>query len=201
MTSSTGLRERKKAATREALHRAAVRLAAELGVEHVTVEAIADAAAVSRRTFSNYFASKEQALLYTDQARLTRLIESVRARPTDEPPWTALTRAAEAWGAEIADENLRRTARYRELRRHPALLAEQAALYAAAERELTTVIADRIAGARADAADPAALRARLLAANFMTTLRVAAQTWLEQPARLLPDLIREALAQTAERFC
>jgi AcrR family transcriptional regulator len=62
VTSPVGLRERKKTATRQALHEAAVRLAVERGVDNVTIEAIADAASVSRRTFSNYFAGKEQAL-------------------------------------------------------------------------------------------------------------------------------------------
>ena len=38
-------------------------MAIERGLTEVTVEAIVDAAEVSRRTFSNYFANKEDALL------------------------------------------------------------------------------------------------------------------------------------------
>jgi len=195
MTTALGLRERKKAATREALHEAAVRLAAEHGVDNVTVEAIADAATISRRTFSKYFASKEQALLHADQTRVAHLIDLVRARPPAESPWTALTRATEEWLAEPAAGDRRTTDRYRELRRHPALLAEQVATYAAAERELTSAIAQRI-----PAGPTATLRARLLAANFLSTLRVAHQLWLEPPAHALPRLVREALTLTAESF-
>ena len=62
-TAEPGLRERKKAATRQALHEAAVRLAIAHGPDRITVEAVADEAGVSRRTFSNYFANKEEALL------------------------------------------------------------------------------------------------------------------------------------------
>src|SRR3954468_1297252 len=76
-----GLRERKKAATRHALHEAAVRLAIAHGPARVTVEAIADEAGVSRRTFSNYFANKEEALLYGDHQRIRAMVEMVRARP------------------------------------------------------------------------------------------------------------------------
>jgi len=55
-----GLRERKKASTRHALSEAAVRLCREHGYAEVTVADIADAAGVSRRTFSNYFAGKAE---------------------------------------------------------------------------------------------------------------------------------------------
>src|SRR5690242_10659159 len=118
-----GLRERKKIATRQALHEAALRLAAEHGVDGVTVEAIADDAGVSRRTFSNYFASKEQALLHGDQERMLRLVEAMRARPVGEQPWTALTNAAAEFYRELGDLDPAGVARSRLVRSHPALAA------------------------------------------------------------------------------
>jgi AcrR family transcriptional regulator len=73
---------------------AAVDLVAAHGFDGVTVEAIADATMVSRRTFSNYFAGKEEALLRGDRERVRRLLELVHARPDGEAPWDALVRAA-----------------------------------------------------------------------------------------------------------
>jgi AcrR family transcriptional regulator len=195
VTSPVGLRERKKTATRQALHEAAVRLAVERGVDNVTIEAIADAAGVSRRTFSNYFAGKEQALLYGDEMRVRRLLDLVHARPGTEPPWTALTRAAEEFAAEGPDDYAGRLSQTRLLRRHPGLLAQQVATFAAAERELATEI-----GTRMPADAGTALRARLLAGTFLTTLRVATQLWLDHPEGSLVETVREALAMTRERF-
>jgi AcrR family transcriptional regulator len=58
---ASGLRERQMAATRQALHEAALRLAMDHGSDRVTNEAIADAATVSRRTFSSYVAGTRTA--------------------------------------------------------------------------------------------------------------------------------------------
>ncbi len=60
---TTGLRERKKRARREALIDATHRLAGAQGLEHVTVEAICAEVGVSVRTFFNYFGSKDDAAL------------------------------------------------------------------------------------------------------------------------------------------
>jgi AcrR family transcriptional regulator len=189
MQEATGLRERKKAATRLALHEAALRLAAEHGPERITVEAIADAANVSRRTFSNYFSSKEEALFHGDTARLRRLVDLLHERPAEEPPWTALTQAALELAAEAYDDVTRAWLRLRrQVHGHPGLIAHQIAAYAALERELSGDIAPRITGPDSD------LRARLLAATFLATLRVAVQHWIEHPDRPLADTIRMALA-------
>ncbi|WP_440710597.1 TetR/AcrR family transcriptional regulator [Herbiconiux sp. YIM B11900] len=59
----TGLRERKKRETATAIERAAVDLVSRFGLTEVTVEAISAQAGVTSRTFFNYYASKEDAVL------------------------------------------------------------------------------------------------------------------------------------------
>lgn len=58
-----GLRERKKRERGQALRQAALELALENGYANVTIEDICERCGVSRRTFFNYFSSKEEALL------------------------------------------------------------------------------------------------------------------------------------------
>ncbi|KIF75861.1 hypothetical protein QR77_22150 [Streptomyces sp. 150FB] len=193
---TTGLRERKKAATRQALHAAAVQLAAEHGVENLTVEAIADAATVSRRTFSNYFASKEQALLHGDRSRTARLVELIRARPERESLKTALIGAAEQYAAERAadpwDEKY-----YRALRLHPALLQELVATYAAGEQDLAEAIEQRLPVTGLD--NP--VRAQVLAATFLAVLRVVGQAAVDDGGEQnFVDLIRQAMSITRDGF-
>ncbi|RLP93365.1 TetR/AcrR family transcriptional regulator [Micromonospora sp. CV4] len=192
MDETTGLRERKKAATRLALHEAALRLAAEQGLDAVTVEAIADAANVSRRTFSNYFSNKEEALFHGDTTRLRRLLQLIRERPADEPPWTALSLAAERFTEEaFGDADPSWLTQRRQLRGHPGLAAHQVAAYTAIERELAADLAHRLTGT------DVALRSRLLAATFLAILRVAVQHWIDHPGGQLPLTIRTALAEAA----
>src|SRR5689334_10839736 len=105
-------------ATRQALHEAAVALSIEHGLDKVTVEAIADAAEVSRRTFSNYFASKEEALLYSDELRMRLLVDAVRQRPAAEPPWAALTGAAMDVQHDLGGRDPGWVAQVRLVRRH-----------------------------------------------------------------------------------
>ncbi|UVO11419.1 TetR/AcrR family transcriptional regulator [Mycobacterium sp. SVM_VP21] len=89
----TGLRERKKADTRRALSDAALQLMFERGLDNVTREDIAALAGVSTRTFSNYFATKFEALAYRQTERLRRGVALLRQRPAEEPLWTSLTEA------------------------------------------------------------------------------------------------------------
>ncbi|HEX3678635.1 MAG TPA: TetR/AcrR family transcriptional regulator [Galbitalea sp.] len=70
-TSEPGLRERKRAETRDRLETAAVTLVLKNGLEHATLDAICEAADVSTRTFFNYFDSKEDAILGLKDSAIT----------------------------------------------------------------------------------------------------------------------------------
>lgn len=89
-----GLRERKKAKTRAAIQRSALRLFAEQGYEATTVEQIAEAAEVSPSTFFRYFPSKEDVALYDDLDPL--FIAAFEAQPAGLTPVQALRGAIHA---------------------------------------------------------------------------------------------------------
>ena len=61
--SAESLRDRKRAATRLAIRRAAIELGLEHGYDNVTVDMICAASSVSARTFFNYFGSREGAYI------------------------------------------------------------------------------------------------------------------------------------------
>jgi AcrR family transcriptional regulator len=188
---TTGLRERKKEAVRQSLHEATLRLVVEQGLENVTVEAIADAALVSRRTFSNYFSSKEEALFHRDALRASTFLELLHARPATEDPLVALTRATQelaAIGGELDPDWL---ARRRALRGRPELAGHRAAMYAANERALAAEIGRRLPD---DASRD--LRARILSATYLAALRIAGDHWFDAPERPLHEVVAEALRYT-----
>ncbi|WP_291408022.1 TetR/AcrR family transcriptional regulator [Actinophytocola sp.] len=180
------LRERKKAATRLSLHEAALRLAMAGGLDSVTIEDIADSVGVSRRTFSNYFANKEDAVLHADRERTHQMLDLVRRRPAAEKPWLALRRAAGELYGHLTLPDPDWVAQLRLLRRHPSLLARQAADQMALERDLAEVLLTR--------GDLDLEVARLMAATFLATVRTAGALWLEQAGEFaLPDLIDRLL--------
>ncbi|TDD83432.1 TetR family transcriptional regulator [Actinomadura darangshiensis] len=188
-----GLRERKKEATRRALHEAAMRLAVEHGLDEVTVEAIADAAGVSRRTFSNYFAGKEDALLYGDEERMSSLLETFEERPAGESSWTALRASVGVLSAQAGELDPQWAAQVRLARKHPSVLARQLAHYAEFERALADLVAARDGLPH--------LRARVMAGAFMAALRIASVIWIEeQPTRSLAEVAEETLTEIARAY-
>lgn len=89
-----GLRERKKAKTRAAIQRHALRLIREQGYEETTVEQIAAAADVSPSTFFRYFPTKEDVMLYDPFDPI--LLAAFEAQPAELTPLQAMREAMHA---------------------------------------------------------------------------------------------------------
>ena len=105
-----GRRERKKAATRQALAESALRLFLERGFDAVGVREIADAADVSTATLFKYFPTKEALLFDEDADQEAALVAAVRDRDPGQSVPAALrsytlrerlARAADPQAAEM----------------------------------------------------------------------------------------------------
>ncbi|MEU7477019.1 TetR family transcriptional regulator [Lentzea sp. NPDC042327] len=185
--SGESLRDRKKRRTRAALERATLRLSAERGFDHVTVEEIAAEADVSVRTFFNYFASKDDALIGADPETGPRMAERVLAAD-GVTPFEAFRAAVLA---EIDDElnNARDLWLLRKdvLMQRPDLLVRAFASSAEAEQLIGAAVAQR-SGLPADHLYP-----RLLVAAGTVAFRCAVTRWALDDEVALGDLISEAL--------
>jgi AcrR family transcriptional regulator len=185
----TGLRERKKQATRVALREAALRLAIEHGPANVRVDDIAEAAGVSPRTYNNYFSSREEAIVAAVTAdRENRIAAAVAERSPD----TRLTEAIiDAITEQYTDPDEQSRDALLLITTNPGLRTAFLDAPAALEDPLQEVIATRVGDQQT---------ARVLAASVAAAVRVALERWT-QPAGnglvvvsgSLPDLLRRTL--------
>jgi AcrR family transcriptional regulator len=185
---SDGLRERKKAETRRALSSAALRLARELGPDGVTIEAIAEAAGVSPRTFFNYFASKDDAIVGVTPAEASELVGDLIARPQDEAPLAALRAMSTAAAARLEATADELWDRHQLTQEYPSLATRRAAAFADVERRLADEIARRT-GLDVDR-DP---YPALVVAAAIGALKVGVSVWQERGrTEPLADILDEA---------
>src|SRR3954454_16183564 len=84
------VRERTRRTVRGELAQLAVRLFVEKGYDETTIDDLAAAAGMSKRTFFRYFASKEELVVGKYEALAEQLAEDLAARPADEPIWASL---------------------------------------------------------------------------------------------------------------
>lgn len=176
---ATGLRERKKERTREALVDAALDLFWRKGYDATTIDEIVGAVDVSRRTFFRYFPGKEEVALARSSEVERSFVAAVAARPADEPPIVALRRASASVMAGLADdprlgsgEAWVRTRRL--IEGNPALLAASLRHAMETERLMTAEIARR------QGVDPQLdLRPALTVSCFNAVARAATDEWVE----------------------
>lgn len=174
--SAPSLRDRKKAQTRDALVAAAMRLFRARGFEATTVDEIASAADVSRRTFFRYFPTKE-AVVFPERDELLQRFEELLAAPeAGEAPFATVRRACLSLAADYYMAERGAYLAQRELvDRTPALLAYELE----ADRDWELAIAQALdRNARLHATDGrVSRRARVLAGATMGVIRATLQDW------------------------
>ncbi|NDZ78214.1 TetR family transcriptional regulator [Streptomyces sp. SID10853] len=174
----TGLRERKKQRTREALLRVALELFTSKGYEQTTIDEIADAVEVSQRTFFRYFASKEEAAFAVHDLVESHFFTALEARPPQERPFDAMRNAVLAsWDSiSLTIEDLVPVDLYMRIcqviESSPALLAIHLRRSAELEDRIAQLIADR-EGLDMDT-DP---RPRVAVAAFDGVMRATGRIW------------------------
>lgn len=161
-----GLRERKKRATRGAIHRAAVELVEEHGLAAVTTEQIAAQAGVSPRTVFNYYATKQDAVLGRRDEDLQAAAHWLEHRPAGEPLIDGVRAAAAMLLTPPgADADLRR-------RRRAILFGEPDLIGAIVQNNIAVEHALVAALERRTGVEPGtALRLRVLVTASLATLR------------------------------
>jgi AcrR family transcriptional regulator len=182
---SESLRDRRKRRTAEAVVAAALELFAERGFERTTIDQIAAAADISRRTFFRYFADKEE-LFFAEDERLLEVVEAtLDAAPPGEPVLELARRATRALAARSTADPERRLARERLIAATPALQTRRLAKNLRWEQAIAARLVER--GAREQ---EALLVPKLAMACFQT----AYERWVRDPGRDLPGLVDESFA-------
>ena len=193
-----GLRERKKARTREALQEAAMARFARQGFEGTTVEEIAEACEVSPRTFFRYFPTKEDVLFADAAVRRERLLAVIAERPPAEPAFAALCAAMRTLTADYRDDRDALVARSKIVAASPHLQAYKAEHQHGWEVEVVDVLQRR-----ALAQHEPVTRDELVLVTAVTTaaLRVALDAWVaDASAPDLGVLLDDAFARLAAGF-
>lgn len=189
-----GLRERKKAVTRAAIADAAFELVRDRGVDAVTIEEIADRAMVSPRTFSNYFAAKEAAVLHAGHVEPEALLAGFDDRPAEEPPLVALDATLRVTICRLTQEQTAAIRATEELvQRDPALLPFRMAQFDRFEAVVRRAVARRLG-----VEDPEAAYPRLVAGAAVSAVRTALRQWMldeHGDAESLASLVQQYLVE------
>ncbi len=166
------LKERRHELLCEELSELAFDLFAERGFDQTTVDDVAQAAGISRRTFFRYFKTKEDVVLRRWDDMCDRLEAALTARPKREPPIVATLRALQTVMTHYA-ANADRTRRLRRLCcETPSLLAHRLEKQVAWRACIAKAVAARMPARARKTFVP-----QLVAAVAIGAFDVAADVW------------------------
>jgi AcrR family transcriptional regulator len=177
-----------RAEVRRELVAAAVRLFRIQGYEETTVDDIAAAAGVGRRTFFRYFPSKEDAISPDHEVGLARIAEVFATAHPTEPTAALVVRAGETVFDLYADDPGLSVERFRLTHEVPALRDRESARVDHYRRLFTRQLRERFTG------EPDGdLRAAVTGAAVVAAHNLALRAWLADGGR--PDQLDECRAR------
>lgn len=185
---------RRRVTSQAELEQAAFALFAAYGFEATTVDEIAAAAGIGRRTFFRYFPSKNDIPWGAFEAELDRMRVRLKACPAQVPLMEAI-RVALIDFNQVAPAQVPLHRRRMELiLRVPTLLAHSTLRFAAWRAVIAEFVAER-SGRRPDDLAPQAI------AHAVLGVAVAAyERWLDDPAADLGALLDDAMRQLDAAF-
>jgi AcrR family transcriptional regulator len=195
---AAGLRRRKRELVRDEIARAAWDLFGSQGYEAATVDEIARAAGVSRRTFFRYFSSKEDVVVGTSDALAEAVLAAFGCRPPREPPLVAIQRAIKPVVVSRLAEDGQARAIIRLLRESRTLRRAMLERHARMEERLAALLARRLGVDPRRDPTPA-----LLSFVARALLDTAFNVWFDQsprdPGAMVDDLFRRLRAAVGGR--
>jgi AcrR family transcriptional regulator len=155
--SPISVRERSRRAVQAELTTLAQDLFVAHGYEQTTVDEIAAAAGMSKRTFFRYFGSKDDLVIGKYDALGDRMAEALAARPETEPVWESMRRVFDITVHYVQEDSERRRTEAMENIVHssPTLNARYFEKLSRMQALLVEGVADRLVGSSASPpADP-----------------------------------------------
>ncbi|MEP9382401.1 TetR/AcrR family transcriptional regulator [Nocardioides cheoyonin] len=194
--STESLRDLARHAVRDEVLRHAWVLFASQGFDATTIDQVAEAAGMSRRTFFRYFSGKDE-LIIEKLVEAGELVAAALAeRPADESPWAAL-RAAFGVVVRSAETHAEQARTLRILLRdEPGVRGSLEEWRRRWTELLAPIVAARLApaGRRAKRPDVRAdVRAEALAGSALACLDAAQTVWADHPRSSLSALLDEAM--------
>lgn len=191
--SGEGVRARKRRETLQRIADAGLRLFIDKGYEGTTLDEIAAAAGISRRTFFYYFKSKDDILLSMQSGIGDRLVAAVRDAPPGKRPFDAVRDAVVAVCAPFPADDM--IAMDRVMRSSQAVQARKQASYVQHETALFGALCERWP-------DPERATAlRLVAMLAVGAMRLAFDAFSREGGRRpLADLLHETFDALAEEL-
>ncbi|MGN6761474.1 MAG: TetR/AcrR family transcriptional regulator [Leifsonia sp.] len=179
-----GLRERTRRAVAQEITETANALFIERGYETTTIDDIAEAVGMSRRSVFRYFATKEDLVLGKLGFLAEELLEAFRTRPADEPVWDSLRAVFDLLVPHVdaLDKNAVAAPMQRVIFTTPSLLAAYLGMQQAMQDAIVSAVGERATrrGVPFGEGDPTP---RAVTAAAFGCLVAAQRAWLEQDER------------------